>query len=217
MTDNFIINCGVIVNPISLIMLVRTETGKQLKKMKSIQIEDELYAFIASQTQHIGEDASQILHRLLLGDAAIPKTVQPAPVLAHLTDAKQQAEVTAVESMSTEPSEQGNVFDILDRDPLDHENSRVQQWLHVLSALHQANPSTFNKVLEISGRNRFSADKSQLLEAGSSTNPKSIPNSHYWVVTNNNTAKKLSMLSQVCELLGYSDSETAQLVEKLAS
>lgn len=197
-------------------MLIRTETGKQLKKMKSIEIEDELYAFIASQTERIGEDASQILHRLLLGDAPIPKSVQPDPVLAHLAD-EQQAEIKAPESLSTEADEQSNVFDILDRDPLDYENSRVQQWLHVLSALHQANPSTFNKVLEISGRNRFAADKSQLLEAGSSTNPKSIPNSQYWVVTNNNTAKKLSMLSQVCELLGYSDSETAQLVEKLAS
>jgi negative modulator of initiation of replication len=197
-------------------MLIRTETGKQLKKMKSIEIEDELYAFIASQTERIGEDASQILHRLLLGEAPIPKSVQSDPVLAHLAD-EQQAEIKAPESLSTEADEQSNVFDILDRDPLDYENSRVQQWLHVLSALHQANPSTFNKVLEISGRNRFAADKSQLLEAGSSTNPKSIPNSQYWVVTNNNTAKKLSMLSQVCELLGYSDSETAQLVEKLAS
>lgn len=185
--------------------------------MKSIQIEDELYAFIASQTQQIGEDASQILHRLLLGDAPIPKSVQPAPILTHLVDEKQQTEVAVVESLSAEPTEQVSVFEILERDPLDHENSRVQQWLHVLSALHQANPSTFNKVLEISGRNRFSADKSQLLEAGSSTNPKSIPNSQYWVVTNNNTAKKLSMLSQVCELLGYSESETAQLVDKLAS
>jgi negative modulator of initiation of replication len=185
--------------------------------MKSIEVEDELYAFIASQTQQIGEDASQILHRLLLGEAPIPKSVQPSPVLAHLSDENQQAEVSAVESISAESSERGNVFDILERDPLDQDNSRVQQWLHVLSALHQANPNTFNKVLEISGRNRFSADKSQLLEAGSSTNPKSIPKSEYWVVTNNNTAKKLSMLSQVCELLGYSDSETAQLVEKLAS
>ena len=34
--------------------------------MKSIEIDDDLYAFIASQTKHIGESASQILRRLLL-------------------------------------------------------------------------------------------------------------------------------------------------------
>ena len=34
--------------------------------MKSIEIDDDLYAFIASQTKHIGESASEILRRLLL-------------------------------------------------------------------------------------------------------------------------------------------------------
>ena len=33
--------------------------------MKTITIEDDLYTFIASQTKHIGESASDILRRLL--------------------------------------------------------------------------------------------------------------------------------------------------------
>ena len=34
--------------------------------MKNIEIEDDLYAYIASQTQHIGETASDILRRLVM-------------------------------------------------------------------------------------------------------------------------------------------------------
>lgn len=188
--------------------------------MKSIEIEDELYAFIASQTQQIGEDASQILHRLLLGDNPIPETKNTAPVLAHLT----QVDSQPVKEQNSETKDKvdapddssSNVFELLENQPIDTESSRVQQWLHVLSALHQVNTDRFSKVLEITGRNRFSDNKELLLEAGSSTNPKAIPNSQYWVVTNNNTAKKLSMLTQVCELLGYSQEHTQALVAKLA-
>ena len=37
--------------------------------MKTIEIDDDLYAFIAGQTKHIGESASQILRRLLMTDS----------------------------------------------------------------------------------------------------------------------------------------------------
>ena len=33
--------------------------------MKTIELDDDLYFFIASQTRHIGESASDILRRLL--------------------------------------------------------------------------------------------------------------------------------------------------------
>ena len=49
--------------------------------MKIIEIDDELYTFIASQTKHIGENASDILRRLLLGDAE-SNEVKAAPVKA---------------------------------------------------------------------------------------------------------------------------------------
>ena len=64
--------------------------------MKSIEIDDDLYAFIASQTKHIGESASEILRRLLLpedgeikgaSNASLPdESVQSAkaPVAAPL-------------------------------------------------------------------------------------------------------------------------------------
>ena len=62
--------------------------------MKTIEIDDELYQYIAGQTQRIGESASDILRRLLLGDSAAG--VQPE-VLAVA-----EPEVTVVSS---------NIFD----------------------------------------------------------------------------------------------------------
>ena len=50
------------------------------KYMKTIEIDDELYQYIAGQTQKIGESASEILRRLLLGDVAAPlATAVPVP------------------------------------------------------------------------------------------------------------------------------------------
>ncbi|MFP3354552.1 replication initiation regulator SeqA, partial [Pseudoalteromonas sp. SIMBA_153] len=41
------------------------------------------------------------------------------------------------------------------------------------------------------------------LTSGNSTNPKQIPDSPFWVITNTNTTKKKAMLTQVAEKLGY--------------
>ena len=39
-------------------------------KMKTIEVDDELYSYIASHTKHIGESASDILRRMLKFSAA---------------------------------------------------------------------------------------------------------------------------------------------------
>ncbi|MCU8378442.1 replication initiation regulator SeqA, partial [Vibrio vulnificus] len=43
--------------------------------MKTIEVDEDLYRYIASQTQHIGESASDILRRLLNVDGR--QTVAP--------------------------------------------------------------------------------------------------------------------------------------------
>jgi negative modulator of initiation of replication len=66
----------------------------------------------------------------------------------------------------------------------------------------------------MSGRNRtyFATDKDTLLATGSSTNPKNVPGSEYWVITNNNTVKKINMLKEVAEQVGFTLSEIEQLI-----
>lgn len=175
--------------------------------MKTIEIDEELYHYIASQTQQIGESASEILRRLLLGDSAA--VAQEPFASKSSTSHKVETESKTAESV---PNHQ-KVFDILSKQDLQAEQSVVGRFLIILSALARAHKSKFSLVAEIKGRNRlyFARKQADLLEAGSSTNPKQIPNSDFWVITNSNTTRKKMMLTEAALKLGYSQIEAEQI------
>ena len=170
--------------------------------MKNIEIEDDLYFYIASQTQHIGESASQILRRL----------VMPASLVSG-SSTGQQADTgntsTTIQNISPE-----EIFEQIDQAKLIETTKMVERFLLLLSAFSTVHGDNFAKVLTISGRNRiyFANNKDTLLETGSSTNPKQIPNSEYWVITNNNTAKKVSILRAVGDVLEYPEADIKRLL-----
>ena len=96
--------------------------------MKKIEIDDELYHFIASNTQSIGESASDILRRLL-----------------KLEGAKQSALVVSeqpfeTDLVSTEVNEHkcDNVFNILNKEELAMQKGVVGRFLFILSALQNS-------------------------------------------------------------------------------
>lgn len=190
--------------------------------MKNIEIDEELYAFIASQTKHIGESASDILRRLLMPESPAPVT--PTTEKAVTTTAKpQKKKVTPVkevqeqsQSIEETPVAAAAPEDLLARitaDTLGIYTKRVEQFLFILSQICAVQGDEFKRVEQIKGKNRiyFATSKEALLETGSSTNPKQIPDSEYWVVTNNNTGKKVTMLEQVLQVLGY-DEQTVTTV-----
>lgn len=168
--------------------------------MKTIEIDDELYQYIAGQTQKIGESASDILRRLLLGNAsaAVPVVAESAPVVA---------EVAA----------NSNIFDLINKQDLQAESSVVGRFLFILSTLARAHKKQFNNVLDIKGRNRlyFGRSAEELSEAGSSTNPKQIPNTEFWVITNSNTTRKKMMLTETAIKLGYSEQDAERIRDLL--
>ncbi|PRO73471.1 replication initiation negative regulator SeqA [Alteromonas alba] len=199
--------------------------------MKTIEIDDELYAFIASQTKHIGESACEILRRLLIDEPGIVTTVVTSgasiPAASAASAAPAQAETTpqpdaatpvkttakakpapAPVSTASAPAASGDdLLQRVNKDALSQFDKRVDQFLFILQQIYLQHPGDFAKVESIVGKNRkyFASSKEELLMSGSSTNPKAIPDSGFWVVTNNNTAKKLAMLSQVLQILGYDD------------
>ncbi|GAB2695892.1 replication initiation negative regulator SeqA [Aliiglaciecola sp. 3_MG-2023] len=192
--------------------------------MKTITIDDELYGFIASQTKHIGESASDILRRILIDElgleagenpnvdvskpAEVNREVKDINKVKKARDAQANAQTTGDEVVDA-----SSLFDLLNQETFDQPMSKVERFLKMLGALHQTHPERFNAVLEIKGKGRlyFATDKKKLLESGSSTNPKQIPGSEYWVVTNNNTEKKCTMLTNTAALLGYSKSNLERL------
>ncbi|GGW76079.1 replication initiation negative regulator SeqA [Alteromonas halophila] len=178
--------------------------------MKSIDIDDDLYAFIAGQTKHIGESASDILRRLLLQET--PASAVPAPVIAEQVDTTPAASPVAAD-IDTD-----DILALVTVERLTQLSKRVDQFLYILAALHALHQDRFERVEQIRGKNRtyFATSKEALLENGSSTNPKSIPDSPYWVVTNNNTAKKIAMLEQVMQQLGYAEEIIQQVLARFS-
>ncbi|SEA40571.1 replication initiation negative regulator SeqA [Alkalimonas amylolytica] len=187
--------------------------------MKTIEIDEGLYQYIASQTQQIGESASQILRRLLLGsaDAVVPALETGATASAKTEAVEQHNMASKKQPDDSKQSVTGSVFDRISRQDLQAESSIVGRFLLILSALAKTHPKQFAKVLEIKGRDRqyFGRSDSELLQSGSSTNPKAIPDSDFWVITNSNTTRKKMMLTEAALKLGYSDTEAEQIRDLL--
>ena len=160
---------------------------------KRIEIDDDIYRYLVSHTENIGESASSILRRLLgLEGTATSAEVEP-PV--------------------AEQAHGRTIFDSMTSADLAGQRSAVARFLYILSMLHKCHPQTFAKVLQISGRDRqyFSRSSAELEASGTSTNPKQIPDSEFYVVTNNNTTRKKSMLTQVALELGYDQTQAEQI------
>ena len=168
--------------------------------MKTIEIDDELYQYIAGQTKKIGESASDILRRLLLGDKPLAAAIEVETTVAE----------PVVQAKST-------IFDLINKQDLQAESSVVGRFLFILSTMARAHKKQFNKVLDIKGRNRlyFGRSAEELSEAGSSTNPKQIPNTEFWVITNSNTTRKKMMLTETAIKLGYSEQDAERIRDLL--
>ncbi|RZQ54993.1 replication initiation negative regulator SeqA [Pseudoalteromonas phenolica] len=180
--------------------------------MKKIEIDDELYQYIASNTQSIGESASDILRRLL--------KLSPSELAQNngvVEEKQEQAEQVEEQSVTKLTSRTANVFNILNKEELAMQKGVVGRFLFILSALHRTHKESFDSVLEIKGRDRiyFAKSKEALLESGSSMNPKNIAESEYWVMTNSNTTRKKMMLHEVALGLGYKESEAETIRDYL--
>ena len=181
--------------------------------MKTIEVDEDLYRFIASQTLHIGESASDILRRLLNVNAqnssrtpaSAPKAeaVVQQPAIVMSKDAAQEKKVDCVKEMRS----------LLISDEFAGLKKAVDRFILVLSTLHRIDPVSFSDAMSVKGRKRiyFADNEQTLLAHGQTTKPKSIPNSPFWVITNNNTSRKQQMVEQVMSLMNF----PADIIEKV--
>ena len=197
--------------------------------MKTIEIDDELYQYIVSNTQAIGESASSILRRLLalseVDNAANVQKVTIDSVKPEESVEIQDESVSSSEpndlaeetSQVAKPNTQESVFNFINKEELDMQRGVVGRFLLVLAALYRANPDTFSVVTEICGRDRlyFANSEAELAASGSSIKPKQIPESPFWVMTNSNTTRKKMMLTKAATSLGYSVEEVEKIRELL--
>lgn len=179
--------------------------------MKTIEVDEELYRYIASQTLHIGESASEILRRML--------NFTPAMVVPEgVADSANIAVVSAKTERSTLSSAErsGKISELLLSDRYNEQKNAVDRFLLILSVLYQINKNDFSDATEsLHGRTRiyFSNNQETLLKNGRHTKPKAVPETPYWVITNTNSERKRSMIEYIMTAMQF----PAELIEQTCS
>ncbi|GAL05459.1 replication initiation negative regulator SeqA [Photobacterium aphoticum] len=164
--------------------------------MKTIEVDDELYRYIASQTQHIGESASDILRRLLMMPDQTVETLQHDVVMPvrpkGIVVSKDAGNVVHTDRVKEMRS-------LLISDEFAAQEKAIGRFMLVLSSLYRIDPQGFTEAAAIKGRTRvYFADSAEtLLASGKTTKPKSIPETPFWVITNTNTDRKRQMIEQL--------------------
>ncbi len=185
--------------------------------MKTIEVDEDLYRYIAGQTLHIGESASDILRRLLDVDNKSSSSAKPeAPVVDPVVgtiaepkgivvskDAAQETKVDSVKEMRT----------LLISDEFAGLKKAVDRFMLVLSTLYRIDSESFSDAMSVKGRKRvyFADNEQTLLASGQTTKPKAIPNTPFWVITNNNTSRKQQMVEQVMVRMNF----PVEIIEKV--
>ena len=178
--------------------------------MKTIEVDDELYQYIASQTRHIGESASDILRRMLKISAAS----QPATPVTK--DVVSQPSVIAQAKPAVTPAKDKvrAMRELLLSDEYAEQKKAVNRFMLVLSTLYSLDQNAFAEATEsLHGRTRvyFAVDEQTLLNNGNQTKPKHVPGTPYWVITNTNTGRKCSMVEHIMQSMQF----PAELIEKV--
>ena len=158
--------------------------------MKTIEVDDELYSYIASHTKHIGESASDILRRMLKFSAAS----QPA---APVTKEVRVASPAIVEAkpVKTIKDKVRAMRELLLSDEYAEQKRAVNRFMLLLSTLYSLDAQAF----------------AEATENGNQTKPKHVPGTPYWVITNTNTGRKCSMIEHIMQSMQF----PAELIEKV--
>ena len=183
------------------------------QSMKNIEVDEQLYQYIVANTQEIGESASSILRRLLaMNGHQVEQIKQTATESKHVEDT-----LPNDDKKETVVGASTSVFNVINKEELAMQRGAVGRFLIILSALHRVHHQDFYRVCEIRGRDRlyFAKDERALEQSGSSTKPRQIPESDYWVITNSNTTRKKMMLTEVAKELGYTNKDVEAIRDLL--
>lgn len=188
--------------------------------MKTIEVDEDLYRYIASQTEHIGESASDILRRLLSVHEGVSQAKPVVePVVVHqstslnneptgIVVSKDAGKLVGMERVKVMRS-------LLISDEFAASNKAIDRFMLILSSLYQIDGASFAEATQVKGRTRvyFADNEGVLLESGKTTKPRLIPHTPFWVITNNNTNRKRQMVDQLMTRMGFQ----SDLIEKVCS
>lgn len=154
--------------------------------MRTIEIDDDVYRFLLSNATEIGESASSILRRVL----GLPSAHGPGGTQPNTATAQADRDLLALVEGARFKG-YGSVKD---------------KYLGILSFVAQQKPQDFEEpVRRIGGRNRryFAETAQEIAATGRSTQPRQIPGTQYWALTNSPTRQKRQILDRVLGVMGY--------------
>ncbi|MCE2593467.1 replication initiation regulator SeqA [Motilimonas cestriensis] len=190
--------------------------------MKKIELDDELYQYIAAQTKDIGESASQILRRLL----SLPPLTEPgSKIKVEISEPIDTKQIVKKAVDISEPSEEkqlapdsAGLQSFLDSATLANVEHSVERFLLMLSEMYKHNQALFASASETTrGRKRLYLATSQeaLEEGGKTCKPRAIPDTPFWVITNANTGRKRIIIAQLMASMGYAHHVIEKACEKI--
>ena len=149
--------------------------------MTTIEIDQEIHDYLLQRVRNFGESASDVLRREL-GLNGISRSTPNSALPNH------------------------ELTEFLESSRIKHARGVVGRFLEILSVAFSQNKEEFDLVLAIQGRGRiyFAKSKKEIEASGNSTQPRQIPGTPYWVMTNSPTTQKKEMLREVLDGLGYS-------------
>lgn len=208
--------------------------------MRTIEIDEDIYTHLCSQTQAFGETPSNILRRLL--NLRLHEGVQNPPQAPSSSEDSKSPNVGAEtrsnlpahgdprsrkdlprESMDDEVPDltQGNdpLSQFIQARTFTSRTNALGRFLALLSWLNEQHGEDFGIVTSIHGRRRtfFAKSPEEIKKTGRSTMPRPIPGTQWHVATNNSTRMKQRIIKKVMTRLGYSKDSTDQaaaLLEK---
>lgn len=172
--------------------------------MKTIEVDNELYRYIASQTLNIGESASDILRRLLLDS---PQANLHALEINTVNEAACRGIVVSKDGAKEKQMDSGSALrSLLISEEFTQQEKAIGRFMLVLSTLYRIDSLAFSEAAAFKGRTRvyFADNQEALLASGKTTKPKLISGSPFWVITNSNTGRKRQMVEQLMIKMGYS-------------
>jgi negative modulator of initiation of replication len=171
--------------------------------MPTIEIDNDVLSELERASYLTGIPVGQIVRGLVIRPErkAAPNTTIPSS--AH---------------SATEPSSRDKkLWDFVQSPPFLAARNVVDLFLSLLSFLCKENPDRFGVLESMEGRKRkyISKSEQELESSGISVNPKRIPNTNYWAVTNNSTDNKKLLLRKALTLLGYGHEMIRLVPERL--
>lgn len=179
--------------------------------MKTIDVDEELYRYIASHTQHIGESASDILRRMLNF-----KPGQPVPAKDACIESPVQSATHIISTPAAAQNPVRVIRELLLSDAYAEKSKAIDRFMLILSTLYNLDSNSFANATELlHGRTRiyFAGDEQTLLAAGKQSKPRHIPGTPYWVITNTNTNRKRSMVDAIMQEMQF----PANVIEKVSN